>query len=284
MAESVAAMSRTAVTTAAKTALCSHILHAHFGAVVGAVAETLLHRGRLSYATLLRLLPKTLTQPAVQASLLVLIQHNCLLHVNDSEDGLEYFEMDVPEILQRRRYGFFAAQAFDSFDKRASALIMRVLNNGKIKLADLVDDTLGGRGRSAAASPTEYHETLKLIYELLDRGILRPVLAEDHTSKDDQDIVYERQLIKARRESDAKSAITPKEMKSIKQAVIQRRIELDSAPREWRATEDDDILYVAICDEILSGQRGDDQEVEDNLLNRSQSGVGLQFRLRRTFH
>lgn len=234
-------MSLTGVTSSSRTLLCEHILHLHFGAAVGAVSSVLLNRGRLSYETLLRLVPRTLTQRSVQASLLVLVQHNCLFHVQDSDDGLEYFEMNVPEILQRRKIGSVAAMARDMYGKRGADAILRVLVNGKFRLSDLVADMSGESHASSSASP-EYCEVVKTVYEILEARTFRPITRVDHTSKDDQDLQYEKQLLRQ-----IKGPPGPKDIKRIKNEVMENRIRLDREHRDWGQDVD---RYVELCEHL----------------------------------
>lgn len=217
--------------SSSKVALAEHIIYEHFGAAVGVVAGILLARGRLSYETLLRLLPRsTFTQATAQAALLVLIQHNCLYYVHDAEEGTEYFEMDLDEVLARRKFGQFMALTREHYSKRAMEVLMQVLTEGKIQLATLLED---------CAELSDERSTIRAIYDLLDSGVLRPVKLTDQTSKADQELQWEKQLLR-----EVKGPPGPKDIKRIKEEVEQKRIELDSSMRSWGKDHE---IYVATC-------------------------------------
>lgn len=217
--------------SSSKVALAEHVIYEHFGAAVGVVAGILLARGRLSYETLLRLLPRsTFTQATAQAALLVLIQHNCLYYFHDEEEGTEYFEMDLEEVLQRRRFGQFMALTREHYSKRAMEVLMRVLAEGKIKLDTLLED--------CQDLPDE-RQTIRAIYELLDAGILRPVKLTDQMAQADQELQWEKQLLR-----EVKGPPGPKDIKRIKEEVEEKRQELEKAPRSWGKDHE---TYVSTC-------------------------------------
>lgn len=241
--------------SSSRVALCEHILAEHFGAAVGKVASVLLARGRLAYETLIRLIPsRVLSQRAVMESLLVLVQHNCLYHVVDDQDGLEYFEINVEEVLLRRRYGYYMAVARDTWGKKGADVVARVLSEGKIQLATLVKDmhTLPN------ATSLDRKQTVKTIYELLSAGVLRPVKAHDHSPSIDQDLQYERELTRQ-----VKGPVTSRDVKYIKGKVEDRRREMLTEERVWG---EDGEAYEALCQEISSGVE------EDIVFESSHSG------------
>lgn len=229
--------------SSSKVALCEHLIAEHFGAAVCKVASVLLARGRLSFETLIRLIPsRVLSVRAVTESLLVLVQHNCLFHVVDDQDGLEYFEINVDEVLLRRRYGHFIALARDTWGKKAADAVARVLQDGKLQLGTLVKDM---HNSSTNATPADCRLCVKAIYELLQAGVLRPVKAHDHSPAIDQDIQYERELTRQ-----VRGPLTGKEIKRIKEQVEQRRRELLTEERGWGQGTDS---YEALCQEIAEG-------------------------------
>ena len=232
--------------SSSRVALCEHILAEHFGAAVCKVASVLLARGRLAYETLIRLIPsRTLSQRAVIESLLVLVQHNCLYHVLDDEDGLEYFEINVEEVLLRRRYGYYIALARDTWGKKGADIVARVLQDGKLQLATLLKDLHS----LPSSTPTDRRLSVKTIYDLLSAGVLRPVKPHDQAPAADQDLQYERELTRQ-----VRGPLTSKEVKRIKERVAERRRELLTEERVWG--EDGD-AYQAICEEISSGMDDD---------------------------
>jgi DNA-directed RNA polymerase III subunit RPC3 len=237
--------------SSSKVALAEHILYEHFGAAVGVLGGILLARGRLSYETILRLLPRsTFKQATAQAALLVLVQHNCLYYVQDEEEGTEYFEMNLEAILQRRRYGQFMALTREHWGKRAFEVLQQVLVDGKSKLSNLLEDC------SHLADRTQ---TIKAIYDLLDAGVLQPVKASDQTSVEDQDLQLEKQMMR-----EFKGPPTPKDLKQIKIDVEDRREKLRAEPRTWGK---DHMSYVATC-------LGDEGEEPGNNYGNIDSSTG----------
>ena len=228
--------------TSSRVTLCEHILFEHFGSAVGRVGSVLLARGRLSYETLVRLIPsRMLSQRNVMASLIVLIQHNCLFHIQDDEDGLEYFEIDVGEVLQRRRYGTLMGLAKDTWGRKAGEVLARVLNEGKIQLATLVQDCQEAPTRRSALDD---RTSVKAIYDLLHAGVLRPVKNTDQYPSVDQDLQFERELIRR-----AKGPLTPKDLRGIKAEVETRRNKIESEPRPWGQ---DAAAYDVLCEQITN--------------------------------
>lgn len=223
--------------SSAKVALAEHVLFEHFGAAVGIVAGILLARGRLSYETILRLLPRsTFTQATTQAALLVLIQHNCLYFVSEEDEGTEYYEIDLEAVLQRRRYGQFMAIAREHWGKRAVEVLQRVMLDGKIQLSTLLQDT---------SHLSDQRQTIRAIYELLDAGALQPVNRVDQTSQADQDLQQEKRLLR-----DVKGPPGPKDIKMMRIAVEERRAEMAAQEPQWGRNHE---TFVATC---LSDEAG----------------------------
>jgi len=238
------------VAASGKVALCEHIIFQHFGAAVGLVASILLARGRLSYETLLRLVPRTLNQRTVQASILVLVQHNCLYHVLDEEEGLEYFEMNVPEILERRKIGTYLALTREYWDKTAAEVVNAVISDGKIRLSSLVEDLTSGPSTSSkSANALRYRTVVKAVYDLLVAEILRPVSRTDQTSASDQDLQFEKQLMRK-----LNGPAAAKELREINRQVVERRIELDSQTPDWGQDTD---AYADLLAEMEEDARDD---------------------------
>ena len=247
--------------SSARFALAEHILHEHFGAAVGLVGSVLLVRGRLAYETLLRLMPITLNQTSVQAALLVLVQHNCLLHFLDDEDGLEYFELDLLEILDRRRYGHFLSLTRERWGKKAAEVVMRVLREGKIRLAILLEDSKTSAARFGDA---EYQQTVKIVYEVLYAGLLLPVTRRQHTSDEDQDMQYQKQLLRQ-----IKGVPQAKDLKDILKKVHERRMDLTAEKPEWGQ---DEAAYRNVCEGLEASELSRQQQAcnhdHEDLSNR----------------
>lgn len=233
--------------SSSRVALCEHLIAEHFGAAVCKVASVLLARGRLSYETLIRLIPsRVLSQRSVIESLLVLVQHNCLYHVVDDQDGLEYFEINLDEVLLRRRYGQYIALSRDTWGKKGADVVARVLQDGKLQLAVLLKDMQHSQqSASSSATANDRRQTVKTIYDLLQAGVLRPVKPQDHSPAIDQDIQYERELTR-----EVRGPLTSKEIKRIKERVDEKRREMLTEERVWGQDSD---AYEAICHEINNG-------------------------------
>ena len=143
--------------------LCQHIVREHFGPVVSRVAGQLLQRGRLSVREIARYLnmhsfgrrstdaltqcpshvgaspfavetdstkQRPLPMRFIQQALVILIQHNCVLHSSSAkaQDGAappaeEYFEADQDEILARLRFGTYQELMHQWGGRSAEAVI-----------------------------------------------------------------------------------------------------------------------------------------------------------------
>lgn len=235
-----------------KAVLAEHILYEHFGAAVGLIGSIFLARGRLSYEILLRLAPKTLRQSTIQASILTLIQHNCMYHVTDDDDGLEYFELILDEVLQRRRIGHFLSIARESWGSRGQDVAMRVLAEGKTKLANLLEDCLAAPSSSSSQS---YQQTVKAVYDMLESGALRPVILTDLIHVGDQDMQFMKRAIRA-----FPTAPQPKDLKDIKILMEKNRLDVDQKTPEWGRNPG---VYQALCEDLEAVEQSRREENDE---------------------
>lgn len=91
----------------------------------------------------------------VQQSLMVLIQHHCVLHSSQVHGGAdlaqssqdEYFEANVDEILARLRFGTYLALAHEWGGDEAEAVVRLLLYHGQMRAGDLMDELSGSGGQ-----------------------------------------------------------------------------------------------------------------------------------------
>jgi hypothetical protein len=174
-----------------------------------------------------------------------------MYHVTDDDDGFEYFELILDEVLQRRRIGHFLAIARDSWGSRGQDVAMRVLAEGKTKLANLLDDCLAAPSSSSSQS---YQQTVKAVYDMLESGALRPVIPTDLISVGDQDMQFTKRAIRA-----MTYAPQPRDLKDIKGRMELNRSDTDTKPPEWGRNPG---VYQALCEDLEAAEqsRQDDNE------------------------
>lgn len=104
------------------------------------MANTILHRGRLSIPEIASL--TKLRGQAVTGIILTLIQHNlCWYSFQPQGDReIEYFEMNVKEILMRLRWGRILEIVERKNGKDARDIVRVVLMNGKLKLGGILEE------------------------------------------------------------------------------------------------------------------------------------------------
>ncbi|UZJ57210.1 hypothetical protein CBS101457_006530 [Exobasidium rhododendri] len=148
------------------------------------------------------------SQRLIQQALLTLIQHNICWHVcvqsggiieQAGERGIEYFEINVDEVLPRVRFGAYLAIAEEEFGGLAFEVVNEVLKNGKLRARELIKTlNQGAEDREELISD--------LVRDLLYSSYLKPSLPKLHTSPRDRRISYE-----AESYNDRKKLLTPKQ-------------------------------------------------------------------------
>ena len=109
------------------------------------IAAMLLSRGRLTYTQLKILVP--LHPILIRNSLIILIQHNCVVHSDLSEDPNTenrpllyevHFEADPVEIMNRTRLGLILNQISETHDEFATEIAKMLIADGKMSIGDLI--------------------------------------------------------------------------------------------------------------------------------------------------
>ncbi|KAG6833478.1 hypothetical protein H0H87_006050 [Tephrocybe sp. NHM501043] len=119
----------------------------------------------------------------VQASILVLVQHNLLWHARTEEEG-EVLEVNVDECLMRLRFGTFVCQADKLFGTTAAEIIQTILDHGKLRPPEI----LSHLGAYDPKTTTLYTQT---IIKLVTASYLKPATILSHVSPRDKRIQYE---------------------------------------------------------------------------------------------
>ncbi|KAI0057100.1 hypothetical protein BV25DRAFT_1457417 [Artomyces pyxidatus] len=161
--------------------LCVQIIHSHFGPLTAKVAFTLLSRGRLTLAQLVRY--SSLKPRIARACILVLVQHNVLWHAQTEEDG-EVFEINTDECLTRLRFGRYVWQTEQLFGTAAAEIVQLILDHGKLRPPDIMSHLLVGDPKGIAL----YSQAL---YKLVTTSYLKPSTILAHVSPRDKRIRYE---------------------------------------------------------------------------------------------
>ncbi|KAL1730276.1 hypothetical protein EV714DRAFT_284305 [Schizophyllum commune] len=187
--------------------LCAQIINSHFGPLTAKVADALLTRGRLPVSQIVRatgLRPRT-----VRAACLVLLQHNVLWYALDPIDG-EVLEISPEECMLRLRFGRAVWQAGQLFGQAGSDIVQLVLDHGKLKPPQIVEQL-------SLSSPKETSLHRQTLHKLVTLAYLKPSTPKRHLSPRDKAIKYEL-------EEKAKIAGFPtaKELREAKEAAVAR--------------------------------------------------------------
>ncbi|KAL1685366.1 RNA polymerase III subunit RPC82-domain-containing protein [Schizophyllum commune] len=187
--------------------LCAQIIKSHFGPLTAKVADALLTRGRLPVSQIVRatgLRPRT-----VRAACLVLLQHNVLWYALDPIDG-EVLEISPEECMLRLRFGRAVWQAGQLFGQAGSDIVQLVLDHGKLKPPQIVEQL-------SLSSPKETTVHRQTLHKLVTLAYLKPSTPKRHLSPRDKAIKYEL-------EEKAKIAGFPtaKELREAKEAAVAR--------------------------------------------------------------
>lgn len=98
-------------------------------------------------------------QQLIRAALLTLIQHHICWHVSSDLDGslirpdspegvqgVEYFQIDVEEVLARTRYGAYAAIVEAEWGMEAYDIVACIYKNGKLQATEVIRRLCGQSG------------------------------------------------------------------------------------------------------------------------------------------
>lgn len=136
------------------------------------------------------------SQKLIQQALLTLIQHNICWHVcilpdgtistsnTSGSRGIEYFQINVEEVLPRVRFGSYLAIAESRFDYVALQVLQEILHNGKMRARDVVSSLNPDEDDVRA---DKIRETLR---DMLYYAYLKPSIPKMHTSARDRKIAY----------------------------------------------------------------------------------------------
>ncbi|MCO5549725.1 hypothetical protein L7F22_003198 [Adiantum nelumboides] len=161
------------------------------------------------------------SQRLIQQTLITLIQHNICWHaralpngslvqaamddstsLEDAFRGMEYFQINVEEVLPRLRFGAYLNIAEERFGEAGLSSVNTILRNGKIKAADVIERvTQKGHDR-------EHVEDI--MRDLLYYGYIQLSWPKVHTSARDRRISYEAELV-----SRTRKILGPKEKMEI---------------------------------------------------------------------
>ncbi|PFH49102.1 hypothetical protein AMATHDRAFT_148437 [Amanita thiersii Skay4041] len=194
--------------------LCVQIIRSHFGPLTAEVASTLLTRGRLSFAQLLRYSDAGVRskQRSVRAAVLVLVQHNVLWHAQSEEEG-EVFEVNVEECLMRLRFGRFLYLTEELFGKAAMEIVQLIMDHGKLRPPDILEK-LHLAGSHDVKTIAVYQQAL---HRLVSGCYLKPSTMLSHISPRDKQIQYE-----AEEKAKVTGIPTAKELRQMKEAALAR--------------------------------------------------------------
>ncbi|KAH9811402.1 hypothetical protein DFH28DRAFT_439360 [Melampsora americana] len=218
--------------------LCEHLLNTLYGHACAEIGSLLLRRGRLPFASLVKL--SSLTSHSIRSALITLIQQNCVCHSETSStnpstqiNSPEYFEIVPNEILARVRFGKYITIVDELFGIESSSIIESVLENGKIRIAQLVSSISSTPSTSTSTlmnSDLESHEmkseALKKsqiirsnILNLLSERFLKPSLPSHSIASLDLELAWEKQMI-----GEIQGIPTPKDLRVVKERVADKLV------------------------------------------------------------
>lgn len=174
------------------------------GAALGNAGKGAASTSASSWSTPLR------SQRLIQQALLTLIQHHLCWHARPLPDGtlvqapmddstsaedafrgMEYFQINVEEVLPRLRFGTYLAFAEDRFGEVGAAIVNEILRHGKLRATDVV-----ARISHQGHPPDLIQDTLR---DLLFYAYIQPSLAKAHISPRDRRIAYEAEIVSRER-------------------------------------------------------------------------------------
>ncbi|EGG08446.1 uncharacterized protein MELLADRAFT_84617 [Melampsora larici-populina 98AG31] len=213
--------------------LCEHLLTTLYGHACGEIGSLLLRRGRLPFSSLVKL--SSLTSHSIRSALITLIQQNCVCHSETSSaststqtNSPEYFEVIPNEILARIRFGKYITIVDELFGIESSSIIEFVLENGKIRIGQLIASLLSNSNSNSMKSDSDSHEvkseSLKKsqiirsnILNLLSERFLKPSQPSHSIASLDLELAWEKQMI-----SEIPGIPTPKDLRAVKERVVDK--------------------------------------------------------------
>ncbi|KAH6871118.1 hypothetical protein BKA70DRAFT_1379517 [Coprinopsis sp. MPI-PUGE-AT-0042] len=119
----------------------------------------------------------------VRGSVLVLIQHNIIWHVQTQGEP-EMYEVNVDQCLSRLRYGRYILQAEKLFGQAAADIVQCIIDHGKLRPPDISAMLMIHDSKAMA----QHNQAL---YKLVSGSYLRASTARSHISPRDRLIQYE---------------------------------------------------------------------------------------------
>ena len=176
----------------------------------------------------------------IQQSLMILIQHHCVLHsIHAREDAdmhqEEFFEPNIDEILARLRFGIYRNIAQNWGGDIAENVVVLLMIHGQMRAGDIIDTLASTEGNfldqivlssTEPASGQKAARIAQTLVHMLQESFVRPSTAVQHVSRQDREIAYETMLRKS-----YKGIPTAKVLKEFKVKVAQMIDEEDR--REW---------------------------------------------------
>ncbi|KAG0147006.1 hypothetical protein CROQUDRAFT_43576 [Cronartium quercuum f. sp. fusiforme G11] len=220
--------------------LCEHLLTYLYGHACGEIGSLLLQRGRLPFVSLVRM--SSLTAHSIRAALITLIQQNCVCHsetsaaapppttttINTSSSSSEFFEAVPNEILSRIRFGKYLAITDDLFGPESRSVIECVLENGKIRIGQLVSmlisnydscsKNLSEHEKKTESAKSEPAQILKSnVLNLLAERFLKPSRPAHSVTSLDLELAWEKQMI-----AELTGVPTAKDLRAVKERLAEK--------------------------------------------------------------
>ncbi|KAK3249464.1 hypothetical protein CYMTET_41109 [Cymbomonas tetramitiformis] len=152
--------------------LACEIVTDQFGEIVGNVCKSLIYKGRQQLNELGRALggfEQGYTPSVLKNSILVLIQHNCVIayreEATNNDSGLPIappvsYGADKDKIIQRLRHPRFLVHIREDCGERAECILQSVLENGRLRLDQMLEYVADKEKRTVEEAKGEVEETM----------------------------------------------------------------------------------------------------------------------------
>ncbi|OUM59452.1 hypothetical protein PIROE2DRAFT_63775 [Piromyces sp. E2] len=122
--------------TSLEISLPQEIISDHFGPIVEKVCTALISKGRLLISQIVNL--TKLTRRQVEESLFILIQQNIVKYAEKPRTQLNYYSVDVNEVLMRIHFPLFILTIKDIFGVDGEEIAKLLLLHGRLSLTTLL--------------------------------------------------------------------------------------------------------------------------------------------------
>ncbi|KAG4102583.1 RNA polymerase III subunit RPC82 helix-turn-helix domain-containing protein [Neocallimastix lanati (nom. inval.)] len=122
--------------TSLEISLSKEIISDHFGPIVEKVCTSLISKGRLLISQLINI--TKLTRRQIEEALFILIQQNIVKYAEKPRTQLNYYSVDINEVLMRIHFPIFINTIKEIFGKDGEEIAKLLLLHGRLSLTSLL--------------------------------------------------------------------------------------------------------------------------------------------------